>query len=191
MIVIDQTLISNAVVEEQFVCDLLRCKGACCEEGDFGAPLEEAELQRIQDNLEGIKPFMTEAGRKLLEQESFFEPDDFDQPVTTTIQGRDCVFAVRDNSILSCAIEKAWKAGMSDFQKPISCHLYPIRIQRHTHYEAVNYHEWNICSPACENGKALKMPVYRFLKAPLIRKYGEEWFQQLEAIAIQLNEGKP
>lgn len=186
MIVIDQTLISNAVVEAQFVCDLLRCKGACCEEGDLGAPLEEEELQRIQDNLGGIRPFMTEAGKKLLDQESFFEPDDFNHPVTTTIQGRDCVFAVRENGILGCAIEKAWLAGKSDFQKPISCHLYPIRVQKHAHYEAVNYHEWEICSPACENGKALKMPVYRFLKTPLIRKYGQEWYDQLEGAALQL-----
>lgn len=186
MIIIEDTLISNAVVEEHFVCDLLRCKGACCEEGDFGAPLEEAELQQIQDNLEGIKPFMTEAGRKLLSTEGFVEPDDFNHPVTTTLHGRDCIFAVRDNGILGCAIEKAWKSGKSDFQKPISCHLYPIRIQRYPNYEAVNYHEWDICSPACENGKALKMPVYQFLKAPLIRKYGQDWFDQLDEAAKQL-----
>jgi len=187
MIIIDDTLISEELLAKKFVCDLAACKGACCEEGDLGAPLEIDEIDAIEANLKGIRSFMSPEGLHLLDAEGFYEAAPGEELVTTTINGRACVFAIQDDTkTWKCAIELAHKAGESDFLKPISCHLYPIRIEKLKNYEALNYDHWDICAPACACGDRLEVPVYKFLKGPLIRKYGADWFDALEAVAVEL-----
>jgi hypothetical protein len=191
MIIIDDTLISEELLDKKFVCDLAACKGACCEEGDLGAPLDIEEIDAIEANLKGIRPFMSAAGLKLLDQEGFYEAAPGEELVTTTIDGKACVFAIQDDTqTWKCAIELAHKAGQSDFLKPISCHLYPIRIEKLKNYEGLNYDQWDICSPACACGDRLEVPVYKFLKGPLVRKYGADWFDALEAVAAELKKSK-
>jgi hypothetical protein len=187
MIIIDDTLVSDEVLEQAFVCDLAACKGACCEEGDLGAPLEQEEIDAIAQNLKAVKQFMSAEGLEILQNEGFYEMAPDGELVTTTVNQRACVFAVKDDhDTWKCAIELAYQAGKSNFLKPISCHLYPIRIEKLQHYEAVNYHRWDICTPACACGSALQVPVYRFLKTPLIRKYGSDWYEALETVANEL-----
>jgi hypothetical protein len=191
MIIIDDTLISEEILDNKFVCDLAACKGACCEEGDIGAPLEIEEIDAIEANLKGIRPFMSAAGLQLLDAEGFYEAAPGEELVTTTINGKACVFAIQDESqTWKCAIDLAHKAGKSDFLKPISCHLYPIRIEKLKNYEGLNYDRWDICAPACACGDRLEVPVYKFLKGPLIRKYGADWFDALEAVAAELKKNK-
>lgn len=181
MIVLNNSIVSDDVADRKFVCDLQRCKGACCVEGDLGAPLEEDELLIIEDILPEVLPYLSEEGRAAIEKEGPFLLDEEGDFSTTTIDNRECAFAIYDDAgILKCGIEQAHRDGKIDYMKPISCHLYPIRITQYDHYEAINYHEWSICSPACDLGEQLKVPVYKFLKEPLIRKYGENWYQELE-----------
>jgi hypothetical protein len=188
MIIIGNTLVSEDIVSEEFVCNLLKCKGACCEEGDFGAPLNEYDIDSIQENLSNIKPYMSKEGLKVLDQEGFFEPDPDNLPVTTLIRGRACVFAIKDeHSILHCAIEKAYKDGKSNFRKPISCFLYPVRINEKSEYNMVNYDRWDICSPACSEGKSLKVPVYKFLEIPLKERFGADWYDQIDSYAKEIS----
>lgn len=192
MILIDDSLISEEILEKQFVCDLAACKGACCEQGDIGAPLAIEEIDAIEANLRGIMPFMAENGRVLLQKEGFYEAAPDEELVTTTIDGGACVFAVRDaQATWKCAIELAHKAGKSDFLKPISCHLYPIRVENLKHYEGLNYDRWDICEAACACGEQLRVPVYKFLKEPLVRKYGADWFEALDAVAQAYYSKKP
>lgn len=182
MIEIGKTLISDDVVEEQFVCDLNRCKGACCVEGDLGAPLLEDELEKVDEVIDLVKPYLSKAAVEVLDREGGYVLDEDGDLSTTTINGKECAFAFYDDKgILKCSIEQVYKEGKTDFKKPISCHLYPIRIAKLPDFEALNYDRWQICSPACDLGKELKVPVYKFLKDALIRKYGEEWYVELEA----------
>lgn len=176
------TLISSEIFSTNFVCHLEKCKGACCIEGDRGAPLAEDEIPKIEKNLSAIKSYMTPECLELLEHEGFHEGSEIDDIATTCLPTGECVFAYRKDGILGCAMESAYKAGESDFYKPISCHLYPIRIGNAGAFETVNYHEWDICKAACSLGNELNVPVFSFLKEPLIRKYGLEWFQELELI---------
>lgn len=176
------TLISAEIFDKRFVCDLESCKGACCIEGDRGAPLDSNDIKSIEENLEAIKPFMTRKGLELLKFEGFYEGFHEDDMATTCLPSGECVFAYKEKGILGCAIEKAYKSGKINYYKPISCHLYPIRIGKIGDMESINYHQWSICSAACKLGKKLDVPVFEFLKEPLIRKYGLEWFQELELI---------
>lgn len=176
------TLISEDVFVSRFVCDLEHCKGACCIEGDRGAPLDKEDIEAIEKNIEAIKPFMTRKGLELLKFEGFFEGMHEDDMATTCLPTGECVFAYREKGILGCAIEKAYKAGKIDYYKPISCHLYPIRLGKIGGMDSINYHQWNICKAACALGKKLNVPVFEFLKEPLIRKYGQAWFDELELI---------
>lgn len=188
MLLIENTLVSDDLLNKHFVCDLNACKGACCEEGDLGAPLELEEIDDIERNLEVIKQFMSPKGLALLQTEGFYELAPDQDLVTTTIEGKECVFAVKDQKgTWQCAIELANAAGKSDFLKPISCHLYPIRIEKLKNYDALNYHQWNICAAACACGVHLQVPVYKFLKGPLIRKYGQDWFDLLDGAANALS----
>jgi hypothetical protein len=183
MLIHENTLISEDIFEKDFVCNLAACKGACCVEGDFGAPLLDEELEHIDRNLEAIKKYMTPEAKQKIAKGGYSEIDPDGDLGTKCINGRDCVFAITENGVYKCAMEKAYEAGESDFHKPISCHLYPIRISQVGEYEALNYNKWDICSPACTLGKQLKVPVYAFLKGPLTRKYGAEWYKSLEEIA--------
>lgn len=189
MFQIQNTLVSEEILEEAFVCDLNACKGACCVLGDAGAPLEQDELIRIEDSLDAVKPYLNANSLKTLEELGPFEKDVDGEFVTTLNDGKECVFTIFDeDGKASCGIEQAHLDGKTDFQKPISCHLYPIRVNRLKHYDALNYHRWEICSAACELGKSLKVKVFQFLKTPLIKKYGQEWFNELEEVEGLLNQ---
>ncbi|MEM9823427.1 MAG: DUF3109 family protein [Bacteroidota bacterium] len=192
MIIIEEVLISDPVIEDQFMCNLEACKGACCWEGDFGAPLEMRELDLIDDIYEEVKAFMVPEGRKVINRigkyDFFEEPQEFGTPL---LANGACAYMVYDNSgIAQCSFEIAYRAGKTDFLKPISCHLYPIRINKDEskHFEALNYDVWDICSKACELGKKRQMPVFRFAKAALIRKYGQAFYDQLEATVAHLRQ---
>ena len=187
MIAIDNVLVSDAVVEAQFVCDLMKCKGGCCEDGDAGAPLEKDELQIINDIYETVKPYLTEAGIKWIEKHGRYQYDKDFGWVTPTIEGKMCVYGFRDKyGIIKCGIEQAYRDGKIDFKKPISCHLYPVIASKGKkgQFDRVNYEpRETLCNPACVQGKKLKVPVYQFLKEPIIRKYGEAFYEALEKIA--------
>ena len=185
MIAIDKTLISEDLLDKKFVCDLNACKGACCVAGDSGAPLEKEELPILDSILDKVKPYMVKKGIKAVEKYGSYVIDgDGDHTTTLVSPGAECAFVFFDeNKIAKCAIEQAFYDGKISWKKPISCHLYPVRITKHKDYDAVNYDKWSICKPACDCGAKLDVPVYKFLKEPLIRKYGKEWFKQLEQSA--------
>jgi hypothetical protein len=181
MYVVGNVYISDDVVEEFFVCDLEKCKGACCVEGDLGAPLERSETLLLERILEKVKPYLTPKGLEAIEKQGAFIRDYEGDFSTPTIDDKECAYAYYDQrGILKCGIEKAYRDGKIDFQKPISCHLYPIRVTTLETEEALNYNEWHICEPACELGKSLSIPIYKFLKEPLIRRYGATWYEELE-----------
>lgn len=183
MIIHRDTLISEDLLEKNFICNLKKCKGACCVEGEFGAPLSEHEIGILQAELEHIKPYLSPKGQHALDKHGVWEKDSDGDLVTTCLPSGECNFSIYDNGILACGIEKAWKEGKTTFRKPISCHLYPIRISQVGDYEALNYNRWDICKPACTLGNKHQVPIYKFLKESLIRKYGEDWYSELEALA--------
>jgi len=185
MIAIDNTLISEDVIDKKFVCDLQACKGACCVAGDSGAPLDKDELKILDKVLDKVKPYMVPKGIKAVEKHGTYVVDEDGDYTTTLVSPKaECAFVYFDEKKTAlCAIEKAYLEGKIDWKKPISCHLYPIRITQLKSHEAVNYDKWDICKPACACGKKLDVPVYKFLKEPLIRKYGKEWFKKLDKSA--------
>ena len=193
MIAIDKVLVSDEVVEEQFVCDLDKCKGGCCEDGDAGAPLEEAELKELNNYYELVKPYLTSAGIAEIEKNGRFVYDQEFGWVTPTIKGKMCAYGFRDKKgVIKCGIEQAYNDGKIPWKKPISCHLYPIRINKTKQYEMVNYEPRDVlCNAACVLGRKLKVPVYVFLKESLIRKYGEEFYSVLSQIAEDYYSAKP
>lgn len=185
MIAIDNILISDEVVREQFVCDLLKCKGGCCEDGDAGAPLEKEEMDRINEVYEIVKPYLTAAGVREIEKNGRYQYDREFGWVTPTIEGKMCAYGFRDSKgIIKCGLEQAYYDGKTTWKKPISCHLYPIKTGKTKTGEVVNYEpRETLCRPACVQGKKLKVPVYIFLKEALIRKYGEKFYQALTEVA--------
>ena len=179
MIQIDDKIISLDVFEKQFVCDLNACKGACCVEGDAGAPLLDEEHEKLTKIYDKIKPFMQEDGVVEVENRGIASFDSQGDLTTALVNNKECVFAIYEKGIIKCSIEKAYDSGEIDFKKPISCHLFPIRIRQYFDFEAINYEKIKICEPACNCGVKLGIPVYAFLKEPLIRKYGEDWYNDL------------
>ena len=183
MLVIADTLISDEVVTERFTCHVEVCKAACCVEGDMGAPLEEEEARKLDQIYPSLEPFLTEAGKQAIAEQGKWVLDADGDLSTPTIAGKECAYAHYDaKGILKCGIEQAWEVGKVDFRKPISCHLYPIRVKKHESFTAVNYHQWHICEPGCALGEKLGTPVYRFLKDALIAKFGAEWYAELEVL---------
>lgn len=182
MVIIDNIFISDDIFKQHFVCDFSCCKGICCVEGDAGAPLEEEEIAIIEDYLDEIKPFMTKESIDIVKQGGVFDYDVEGVLVTPLVNDKECVFVYYENDIAQCAIEKAYREGKIDFQKPISCHLYPVRLTKHNCYERLNYHQWEVCRSARMNGKRLQISVYDFLKTPLARRYGDEWINKVEKI---------
>lgn len=179
--IIGHVLVSDDIIERNFVCDLSKCKGACCVEGDAGAPMEEFEIGELEGSIEEIKPLLTEEGAKEIEKTGVFDYDSNGGYVTPLVNGGECAFTIFDkNGIASCGIEKAYDEGRINFRKPVSCHLYPVRISKNIHHEAMNYHRWSICNPACALGEELRVPVYKFVKEALIRNYGQEWYDELD-----------
>lgn len=192
MIIVQDKLVSDDLVEQQFVCNLAACKGACCWEGDYGAPLDAAELAVLDAIYDRVKPFLSPAGIDVIEREGkYLRFEQTDEWVTPLINNGPCAYMTYDAlGIAKCGIEQAWKAGVVDFQKPVSCHLYPVRVEKNEElgFEALNYHEWDICSAACSMGKKEKVPVFRFVKDALIRKYGEAFYEELEGAAAFMSE---
>ena len=181
IIEIDNKLISTEIFDRKFVCDLNACKGACCVEGDAGAPLTKDEIDIIERDLPQIKPYMRQEGIDAVEANGVYYHDDFDEPVTTLVNEKECAFVYFDNhGITKCAIEQAHRDGKTTFKKPISCHLYPIRVKKTKTFEILNYDQWKICEPACACGEKLDVKVYQFLKEPLIRAYGEPFFEEMK-----------
>lgn len=186
MLIHGNTIISDDVIQEQFVCNLAKCKGACCVAGDSGAPLAIHELPILQEIYEKVKPYMEAKGIAAVEEQGVYVKDFEDDYTTPCVDGnKECAYVTFENGITYCAIEKAYNDGKIDFKKPISCHLYPIRISKYDEFEALNYDRWSICSDACTFGKSLKVSVYQFLKEPLIRKYGQTWYEELEVLAAE------
>ncbi|RRN76472.1 DUF3109 family protein [Pseudoxanthomonas sp. SGD-10] len=181
MLEVQNTLVHEDVLQENFVCHLEKCKGACCVEGDSGAPLAEDELAILQEIYPLVKPYMTEAGIVAVEKEGAYVVD-FDGDYTTTCvdTNKECAYVTWENGITKCAIEKAYEDGVVNWKKPVSCHLYPIRITAYPEFDILHYDRWGICSSACSFGNKLNVKVYEFLKEPLIRKYGEPWYKELE-----------
>ena len=184
MIQIDDKLISEDLFSEEFVCTLAKCKGICCVEGDAGAPLDEDETKILDEIYPKIKPYLRPEGIQAIEEQGTYTLDFEGDLVTPLVNNAECAYVIFDEKgYTKCAIEKAYEDGVIDWQKPISCHLYPIRITEYSNFSAINYHEWDICSDACTLGKELGVKVYQFLKKPLIRKYGEEFYQTLSEAA--------
>jgi len=183
LIEVKDKVVSTQVFERKFVCDLNACKGACCIEGDSGAPLNQEEIDAIEENLDQIIPFMRPEGIAEVEKSGVFYIDSDNEPVTTLVNGGECAFVYFDEKgITKCSIEQSFNAGKSNFHKPISCHLYPIRVKQFNELEALTYDVWPICAPACSCGEQLNVPVFKFLKTPIIRAFGEEFFLELERV---------
>ncbi len=192
MMKVGEVLVSDDIRDKEFVCNLEKCKGACCVEGDFGAPLIQEELAILEEIYPKVKKYLSPEGIKEIEKQGTHTIDDEGELCTPIISGRECVYAIYDDKkILKCGIEAAHKAGDIDWKKPISCHLYPIRITKKKDFEAINYHKWHICTPACALGKELQVPVYKFLRDPLIRKYGEPWYNELVSVIATTPKKEP
>lgn len=180
MISIDNTLVSDQIISEEFVCNISKCKGECCVAGEAGAPLEKDEVTFLEKNYSKIKPFLNKKGIKSIESQGVFVKGLDGDLETPLVEGKECAYTVfSDSGVASCGIEKAYQQGVINFQKPISCHLYPVRVQNYESMIAVNYHSWSICSDACSLGESLKIPIYVFVKTALIRKFGEKWYSEL------------
>lgn len=187
MIIIQGKIVSDELVEEQFLCNLDACKGACCWEGDAGAPLENEELAILEDIQEAIQPYLSPAGKVAIQKEGIYTFDEEDDTFRTPlINNGPCAYMTLDKmGKAQCGIEKAWQDKKIDFRKPVSCHLYPVRITSNPQndFEALNYDRWDICGAACEKGKQAQLPIYQFVKEALIRKYGEEFYDELDHYA--------
>ncbi|HZW77859.1 MAG TPA: DUF3109 family protein [Flavobacteriaceae bacterium] len=187
MFQLGKTIVSEDIIEKDFVCNLNACKGACCIEGDAGAPLEKEEVDILWNLYPKIKPFLRPQGIRAIEQQGTHVETPGGEFETPLVNGGECAYVTfTETGIATCGIEDAYNAGVIDFQKPVSCHLYPIRVQEYSEFSALNYHRWPICDPACALGKELRVPIYKFVKNALIRKFGEDWYLELEKIATEM-----
>tara|TARA_B100000401_G_scaffold437361_1_gene382775 strand:- start:517 stop:1083 length:567 start_codon:yes stop_codon:yes gene_type:complete len=186
MIQVDDKIVSLDVFEKHFACDLQQCKGICCVEGDSGAPLLDEEKNIIEKNIEFIKTNMSSEGKKQLKKQGATIVDFEGDLTTPLVDGKECIYVTKENGINKCAIEKTYNQKKIDFKKPISCHLYPIRIQKYADFEAVNYEKNSICQPACECGGKLQIPLFIFLKEALVRSYGITWYNDLLKLSKRL-----
>ena len=184
MFQLGKTIVSEDIIQKDFVCNLSACKGACCVDGDAGAPLELDETKILEDIYPKVKPFLRKEGIAAIEKQGTYTTNDFGEHETPLINGADCAYVMFDKKGTAlCAIEEAYNQGVIDWKKPVSCHLYPVRVKDYTEFSAVNYHKWEICDDACTLGKELQVPVYKFVKQALIRKFGEDWYMELEKVA--------
>jgi hypothetical protein len=191
MISIGDTLVSTHLLERKFVCDLKKCKGACCVEGESGAPLVEKETKILEGIYKKVEPYLTTKGKKAIKKQGTHTIDADGDMVTPLVgEEQECAYTIFEKGIAMCGIEKAYKDGQIKFQKPISCHLYPVRLQQHKHYLAVNYQTWEVCNPACDLGKELGIPVYKFVQSALQRRFGKKWFKELELVAKEYKKHK-
>lgn len=179
-----KTIVSEDIIEKDFVCNLSACKGACCVHGEAGAPLEKKETKILEEIYPKIKPFLRKEGIEAIEKQGTWITSDLGELETPLLSGAECAYVTfNEGGTALCGIEEAYNKGIVDWKKPLSCHLYPIRVKDYNEFSAVNYHKWQICDDACTLGKELQVPVYKFVKEALIRKFGESWYKELEAIA--------
>ena len=189
MIQIDDVVVSLDVIKEKFICNLDACQGICCIEGDAGAPVEEDEVAKLEEVLPVVWDELSPAARIIINKQGVVYVDEEGDLVTSIVNNKDCVFTCYDEKgYCYCAIEKAYREGKVDYYKPISCHLYPVRVGDYGPYKAVNYHRWDVCKAAVLFGQKENVPVYKFLKEPLIRKFGAAWYEELENVAEELKE---
>ena len=183
MFQIGKAIVSQELLNNEFVCNLSACQGACCIKGEAGAPLEETETKILAEIYPIVKPFLRPEATKSIEEQGTHVVGEDGGLETPLLNGAECVYVIFNGKTAFCGIEQAYNQGQINWKKPISCHLYPVRINPYQSFEAVNYHQWHICSPACELGQELQVPVYKFVKEALIRKYGADWYQELELVA--------
>lgn len=191
MFQLGKTIISEEILDREFVCNLQACKGACCVEGEAGAPVTKEETEILKSIFPKIKPYLRKEGIAAIETQGAYTTNPVGDFETSLVNKKECAYAVfEEDNIAKCGIEMAYKDGIIDFYKPISCHLYPIRIQEYRQLTAINYHAWPICSEACTLGEQLKIPTYQFVKEALIRKFGKKWFAELDSVAKEYYENK-
>lgn len=190
MFQLGKTIVSEEILEKEFVCNLTACKGACCVDGDAGAPLTVEETQILEEIYPKIKPFLRKEGIEAIENQSTWVTGWDGGLETPLIEGKDCAYVIFDRKTALCGIEQAYNEGIVDWKKPVSCHLYPIRIREFSEFSAVNYHKWDICNDACTLGKELGVPVYKFVKEALVRRFGQEWYDELEKVAEEFHNQK-
>lgn len=184
MFQIGKTIVSEEILDNDFVCNLNACKGACCVDGEYGAPLEESETAILASVFDKVKPFLRPESISTIEEQGPFVKGEDGEWETPLVNGSECAYVVfSTNGIAKCGLEEAYNAGVTDWKKPVSCHLYPVRTRNYSEFTAVNYHKWEICDPACSLGKELKVPIFKFVREALIRKFGEDWYKELEQVA--------
>lgn len=184
MFQLGKTIVSEEIIEKDFVCNLSACKGACCVDGEAGAPLEEEETKILEEIYPKVKPFLRKKSIAEVEKQGVWITNEWGEKETPLLNGKDCVYVIYDDKNTAlCGIEEAYNQGVIGWKKPVSCHLYPIRVKDYKEFAAVNYHKWEICDDACTLGKELQVPVYKFVKQALIRKFGEDWYAELEKVA--------
>lgn len=189
MIQIDDTIISIDCLSEKFCCDLDVCAGTCCIEGDAGAPVDLDEVEELEAALPVVWNDLSASAQTVIDKQGVVYTDEEGDLVTSIVNGKDCVFTCYDEKgCCFCALEKAYRAGKTNFYKPLSCHLYPIRLKKIGDMTALNYHRWDVCKAAVCKGEQLNLPVYRFLKEPLIRCFGQAWYDELEKAVEELKE---
>lgn len=187
MLQIQDTIVSFDVLERRFLCDLAKCKGICCIEGDSGAPLEDDEIPILERLVDVVWNQLSEESKAVIKEQGVWYTDVMGDKVTSIVNGKECVFTTIDeDGMCKCALEVAYREGRSDFYKPISCHLYPVRLDKVGDNIAVNYHKWDVCKCARKLGSINDLPVYKFLKEPLIRRFGQEWYDELELCVGEL-----
>ena len=183
MVEIEDKIISDELFEKKFVCDLQKCKGGCCVEGDSGAPLKSKEIKEIAKNLSIIKSEMSTKGLNAIKNNDFHYVDSDGDKVTKLVDGKECVFVVFDkNNIAKCSIESAYRKNRINFNKPISCHLYPVRVKKYDSFTSINVDSWHVCKPACECGTELNVPVFKFLKDAIVRSWGLDFYHHLDSV---------
>jgi hypothetical protein len=191
MFQIGKTIVSEDIIEKDFLCNLSACKGACCIDGDAGAPLEKDEIEILKDIYPKVKPFLRKKGIEAIEEQGLYTTNEFGDFETPLINGPECAFVIFDKKKTAlCGIEEAYNQGEISWKKPVSCHLYPVRVRDYTEFSGVNYEKWEICDDACTLGKELQVPIYKFVKEALIRKFGEDWYVELEKVAKNFNNQK-
>ena len=188
MLIVENCIISENIADRPFCCDLSQCKGQCCVEGDAGAPLDQDEVPVLERIYPQVEPYMTEAGRRAVARQGVAVDDHAGEPCTPLVENRECAYVVWDDGCALCAIEKAFRDGKIDYVKPLSCHLYPIRVDNYGQFISLNYHEWDVCKSAVCKGKEARVPLYIYLKEPLIRRFGPQWYDQL---CQQVRERRP
>lgn len=187
MFQLGKAIVSEDIIEKEFVCNLNACKGACCVEGEAGAPVTMEEVEILDEIYPKVAPFLRVEGIAAIEEQGTYVMNDLGEIETPLVNGKECVYVTFSKTgIAGCGIEDAYNAGEVTFRKPISCHLYPVRVKDYSEFSAVNYHKWPICEAACVLGKELKIPVYKFVKDALIRRFGKNWYMELEKVANKL-----